>query len=172
MRGLDITSQQNIVVEDSYFGPNVSPPIGQPPGSCTNSSERGHASAVRAAGGTHDIVFSNTVLHLGYCAWASGLIATYPENGANYNWEITGGRWIIEGQNDGAYGIAAGYTPPQEQQNHDFNIHDLQISTQYYSSGCPSGCDQSWSEVGGIKSWTNVRKYNPGRPDDGQLIPP
>lgn len=171
MRGLDITSQDNILVEDSYLGPNLSPPTGQPPGSCANNTERAHASAVRAAGGTGNIVFRNTVLHIGYCAWASGLIATYPENGANSNWEVAGGRWIIEGQNDGAYGIAAGYTPP-EQQNTNYNIHDLQISTQYFSSGCPSGCAQSWTEVGGTRLWTNVRKYNPGKSDDGQLISP
>jgi hypothetical protein len=144
MRGLDITSQSNLLVEDSYLGPNVSPPIGNPPGVGCSGSERAHASAVRAAGGSHAIVFRNTVLHIGACSWASGLIATYPENGANYDWEVAGGRWIIEGQNDGAYGIATGYTPPEEQPNHDYNIHDLQISTQFYSSGCPSGCAQSW----------------------------
>jgi hypothetical protein len=171
IRGLDITSQQNVVVEDSYLGPNVSPPTGQRPGSCANNAERAHASAVRAAGGTRNIAFRNTVLHIGYCSWASGLIATYPENGANSGWEVSGGRWIIEGQNEGAYGIAMGYTPP-EQQNTNYNIYDLQISTQYNSTGCPSGCAQSWAELGGSKAWTNVRKYNPGRTDDGQLVSP
>lgn len=170
-RGMDITGQQNIHVVDSYLGPNVSPPIGQPPGSCTNSSERQHASAIRAAGGTHDISIQNTVLHIGYCSWASGLIATYPEQGANYNWSIQGGLWIIDGMNDGGYGIAAGYTPP-EQQNHDFSVRDLQISTQAYSTGCPSGCAQNWSKLGGTNIWNNVRAYNPGKSDNGRLISP
>jgi hypothetical protein len=171
-RGMDITGQQNITVVDSYLGPNISPPIGQPPGSCANNSERQHASAIRAAGGTRQIAINNTVLHIGYCAWASGLIATYPEGGPNSGWEISGGRWIIEGQNDGAYGIAMGYTPPAEQQNTNYAIRDLQISTQYYGTGCPSGCAQSWDELGGSKSWSNVRKYNPGKSDDGQPISP
>ena len=170
MRGLDITGQQNVTVEDSYLGPNMSPPIGQPPGSCSNNSERAHASAVRAAGGTNGITFRNTVLHIGYCAWASGLIATYPENGANHDWLIDGGRWIIEGQNDGGYGLAAGYTPPQEQQNYNYTVKNVQISTQYYSSGCPSGCAQSWNEVGGTQIWTSNTKYNPGKADNGQPI--
>jgi hypothetical protein len=170
-RGMDITGQQNITVVDSYLGPNISPPIGQPPGSCANSSERQHASAIRAAGGTRSITLSNTVLHIGPCSWASGLIATYPESGANSGWEVTGGRWIIEGQNGGAYGIAMGYTPP-EQQNTNYIIRDLQISTQYNATGCPSGCAQSWNELGGSKAWTNVRKYNPGKSDDGQLVSP
>lgn len=169
MRGLDITSQKNVRVEDSYLGPNVSPPIGGVPGSCQNSSERQHASAIRAAGGTSDISIINTVLHIGYCSWASGLIATYPEHGANTNWLIQGGLWIIETKNDGGYGIAAGYTPP-ESQNSNFTVRDLYISTQHYPQGCPSGCAQSWNEVAGTRVWTNVRKYNPGKSDHDQPI--
>ena len=171
MRGLDFTKQNNIVVEDSYLGPNVSPPTGSPPGVGCPGSERAHASSVRAAGGTYNIAFKNTVFHLGACSWSSGLIATYPENGANHDWEVAGGRWIIEGYNSGAYGVAAGYTPP-ESRNYNFAFHDIEISTQYNSGGCPSGCAQSWSELGGTNSWTNVRKYNPGKADHGQLISP
>lgn len=171
IRGLDFTSEQNILVEDSYLGPNASPPIGQPVGSCANNRERRHASAIRAAGGTNNITLNNTVLHIGYCSWASGLIATYPENGANGNWTINGGRWIIEDQNGGGYGIAAGYSPG-EQQNYNYTVQDLEISTQYYSNGCPSGCAQQWNELGGNSTWTNVRKYNPGQPDHGQIINP
>ncbi len=171
MRGLDFTGQNNIRVEDSYLGPNVSPPIGYSPGTCQGNSERAHASAVRAAGGSYNISFINTVLHIGPCSWASGLIATYPEGGANHDWLIQGGLWVIEGQNDGGYGIAAGYTPP-EKQNYNYTIKDLYISTQYYSQGCPSGCAQSWGELGGTKAWTNVRKYNPGKAEHDQQLSP
>lgn len=172
MRGLDFTGQNNIRVEDSYLGPNVSPPIGYPPGSCSGNSERQHASAIRAAGGSYNIKLTNTVLHIGYCSWASGLIATYPENGANHDWEVSGGRWIIEGQNDGGYGIAAGYTQGVEQPNYNYNFHDFSISTQAYSSGCPSGCAQNWGELSGTKTWSNVTKYSPGSTSNGSLIAP
>lgn len=99
------------------------------------------------------------------------MIATYPEQGANYHLNILGGLWIIKDQNGGGYGIAAWYTPP-EQQNRDFSVRDLQISTQAYADGCPSGCSQNWNKLDGNKVWTNVRKYNPGKADHGQLITP
>jgi hypothetical protein len=172
MRGLDFTGQNNIRVEDSYLGPNMSPPIGYPPGSCSGNSERQHASAIRAAGGTYNIKLMNTVLHIGPCSWASGLIATYPENGANHDWEVSGGRWIIEGDNGGAYGIAAGYTPGKEQPNYNYNFHDFSISTQYYSSGCPSGCAQNWEDLSGSASWKNVTKYAPNSSSNGSVISP
>lgn len=171
MRGLDITSQSNIDIVDSYLGPNVSPPTGQRPGVGCPGQEREHASAVRAAGSTYDITFLNTVLHLGPCSWGSGLIATYPEGGPNHDWEVSGGRWIIEGENDGAYGVAAGGTAA-EGYNYNYNFHDFEISTQHYSSGCPSGCAQNWPQLQGAKSWTNIRKYNPGQSSNGQLINP
>ena len=172
MRGLDVTGQQNILVEDSYLGPNASPPTGFPPGGAgCPGSEREHASAIRAAGGTNNITLRNTVLHIGACSWASGLIATYPENGANRNWEIDGGRWIIESFNGGGYGIAAG-TTPSEPSNYNYNVHDLEISTEHYSQGCPSGCAQNWNQLEGYSIWENVTRYNPGQPDHGQPIGP
>lgn len=181
-RGIDITGQDNFTLQNSYHGPNVSPPTGQAPGDpwtgCPGS-ERAHASAIRAAGGTQDIDILNVVLHIGKCSFASGLIATYPENGANHDWLIDGGMWIIEEDNpsssgtgsDGgnAYGIAAG-CGGGEQENYNFIVQNLKISTQYYAAACPSGCAQNWNELAGTNTWSNVTKYNPGQGDDGQAI--
>jgi len=161
LRGLDFTGDPNpILVEDSYMAFNANP----------GSGERAHASAVRAAGGIRSLTFNNTVLGVGQDSFSSGIIATYPEWGPNSGVTVNGGLWIIQGQNDGAFGIAAGYTPPGESPNHDFVIRDLLISTQYYASGCPSGCAQQWNELTGTNVWSNVRKYHPGFADDGQLI--
>lgn len=175
MRGLDFTNQTNVTVLDSYLGPNVSPPTGQPVGSCLNDNERAHASAMRVAGGVSNLRLTNNVFRIGACSRASGIIATYPEQGHNHDIIVDGGRWIIEGNNSGAYGIAAG-TPDTSTgyTNYDFHIQNVQISTEYNSSGCPSGCAQNWNQIArdGISTWTNIRKYNPGKADDGQIISP
>ncbi|MBK6848310.1 MAG: hypothetical protein IPG96_12565 [Proteobacteria bacterium] len=165
-RGIDITLQNNIEIVDTYHGPNVSPPVGQRPGQGCPGTERKHSSAIRAAGSTSNIVLRNTVLHIGPCAFASGLIATYQEQGpgglygyANHDWEIDGGLWIHErdnpnADNTGGYGIAAGCdwygtgTGPTRYQNYDLRIHDLKISTQYNSAGCPAGCAQGLEQRG------------------------
>lgn len=170
IRGVDITGQQNITIEDSYLAFNVNP----------GSGERKHSSAIRAAGGTSNVTIKNTVLGVGASAWASGLMAFYPEQGANHDVTIDGGLWIIRNDNDGAYGMAVGYTKASEQQNYNFTVRNVQISTQYYSNGCPSGCAQNWDQesnpaigpVGGTKIWQNVTKYNPGQPGHGQIINP
>lgn len=188
-RGIDITSQNNIEIVDTYHGPNVSPPVGQRPGQGCPGTERKHSSAIRAAGSTSNIVLRNTVLHIGPCAFASGLIATYQEQGpgglygyANHDWEIDGGLWIHErdnpnADNTGGYGIAAGCdwygtgTGPTRYQNYNLRIHDLKISTQYNSDGCPAGCAQGWNNVAGDRtSWSKVTKFHPGSTDDGQPI--
>lgn len=169
-RGVDITGEKNIVFHDSYLAFNVSPPSN---GNC--SQERKHSTAVRAAGGTSNVLFQNTVLGVGHCAFASGLVAFYPEKGANHDITFQGGMWIIQGDNGGAYGIAVGYTPEKEKQNYNFVVRDVKISTQYYAKGCPSGCAQNWTgekAPAGTKIWENVTKYNPGKPDHGQPIKP
>jgi hypothetical protein len=185
-RGIDLTTQNNVTIEDSYHGPNVSPPIGQRPGVGCPGSERPHASAIRAAGSTYNIVIRNTVLHIGACSFASGLIATYTENGsgptfANHDWEIAGGLWVHErdnpsADNTGGYGIAAGCdwygsgSNATKYQNYNFNIHDVKISTQHNSDGCPAGCAQGWNNMAGTAIWANVTKYRPGHADDGDPI--
>ena len=162
LRGLDFTSDPNpILVEDSYMAFNSNP----------GSGERSHASAIRAAGGIRSLTLNNTVLGVGTSSWSSGILATYPENGYNSGVTVNGGLWIVQADNDGAYGVAAGYTPSAgEQQNRNFTIKDLRISTQYYSQACPSGCAQNWNQLTGTNVWQNVRKYHPGFADDGQLI--
>lgn len=165
LRGMDITGQQNITVVDSYMGPNTSPPIGEAPGSCINNSERAHSSAIRGAGGVQNVLIRNTVLEIGFCSWASGIYASYPEGGANHDVTISGGRWIIGDQNSGAYGIAVGCTNP-ESENYNFKVLNLQIQGDY-SGTCPSGCGQSWNELAWTVSsasnaWTNVTKYPGG----------
>lgn len=170
VRGMDITGQNNITIEDSYLAFNVNP----------GSGERKHSSAIRAAGGVSNVVIKNTVLGVGANAWASGLMAFYPEGGANHDITIDGGLWVIRENNSGAYGIAVGYTKGSEQQNYNFTVKNVQISTQYNASGCPSGCAQNWNQggsttigpLGGTKVWQNVTKYNPGKSDHGQAIAP
>jgi hypothetical protein len=134
-----------------------------------------HTSAIRAAGGVSNFRLTNTVLHIGAISWASGLIATYPEWGNNSGIIVDGGRWIVESDNDGAFGIAAG-TPDTTTgyTNSNFQVKNLQISTQFYSQGCPNGCAQNWNQIDndGISSWTGVTKYNPGFADHGQIINP
>ncbi len=174
-RGVDITGQQNITFEDSYLGFNVSPPSN---GDC--GQERKHSTAVRAAGGVSNVLFKNTVLGVGNCAFASGLVAFYPENGPNHDIVFDGGLWIIQGNNDGAYGIAVGWTLAEDE-NYNFTVKNVQISTQYYAEGCPEGCGQNWNGSNwnpdifgpkGVKIWQNVTKYNPGKADHGQPIGP
>jgi hypothetical protein len=126
--------------------------------------ERAHTTAIRAAGNTFSITVNNSVLGVGVDCFASGIIAMYPEFGPNSGLTITGGLFIVSAQNDGAFGIAAGFTPPGEQPNRNFNVNGLWISTEFYASGCPSGCAQQWTELIGTNSWTNVKKYNPGQP--------
>lgn len=170
IRSMDITGQNNITIEDSFFGPNYNPGTG----------ERKHSSGIRAAGGVYNVLIKNTYFEMGTNSFASGILATYPENGANHDITIDGGLWVIRPGNDGTYGIAAGYTKSNEQQNYNFTVKNLQISTQYYSSGCPSGCAQNWNQsgnsaigpLGGTKIWQNVTKYNPGKSDHGQAILP
>ena len=170
VRNIDITGQVNVTIEDSYLGPNVNP----------GSGERKHSSGIRAAGGVSNFLLKNTVVEMGSNAWASGILATYEENGDNHAITVDGGLWVIGANNSGAYGIAAGYTVSSGNRNYDFTIKNLQISTQYNSGGCPSGCAQNWTSAGspGIapldapKVWSNVTKYNPGKPDHGQQMTP
>jgi hypothetical protein len=169
-RGVVLTGQNNVTIEDSYLAFNVSPPSN---GDC--SQERKHSSAIKAVGGTYNVLIKNTVLGVGTCSFASGLIALYPERGANHDIVVDGGLWIIQSNNDGGYGIAVGYTPGSEQQNYNFTVRNVQISTQYYSVGCPTGCAQNWTGAkapGGTNIWQNVTKYNPGKADHGQPIGP
>lgn len=163
LRGVDHTGDGNpIRYEDCYMAFNSNP----------GSGERSHASAARLAGGIRSFDSVNTVWGVGQDSWSSGLIATYPENGPNSGVRFKGGLWIVMPQNSTAYGIAAGYTPPNERPNHDFSIQDLWVSTQYYASGCPSGVGQQWNELTGVNVWSNVRKYHPGFADHGQQISP
>jgi hypothetical protein len=162
-RGLDFTGGSYITLEDCFLGYNYNPGTG----------ERDHASCLRAAGGTHHVTFTNCVLGIGYNCFASGIAAFYPENGANHDIAFIGGLWKLGGNNDGGYGGAFGYTPP-EQQNYNFTIQDLYISCFVdpatdadghqiggYAIGMPSGVGQQWNEMGGTAIWSNVRKYNP-----------
>lgn len=164
LRGLDFTGDGNpIRLEDSYFAFNSNP----------GSGERSHASAIRAAGGIRSLDVVNTVLGVGTSSWSSGLIATYPENGPNSGVRIVGGLWIVQADNSGAYGIAAGYTPSAgEKPNSNFVVKDLWVSTEFYPSGCPSGVGQHWNQLAGTNVWSNVRKYHPGFAEHGQQINP
>jgi hypothetical protein len=139
-----------------------------------NDNERAHASGVRAAGGTSNFTSINTTWHIGACSRASGIFAFYPENGANHDVLVRGGRWIIEGQNSGAYGIAVGCTNP-ESENYNFKVQNVQVSTVYNAGGCPSGCSPSWDELAytptsAANDWSNVTEYNPGQPGHGDAI--
>lgn len=90
-----------------------------------------------------------------------------------------------------AYGIAAGCTTTQtcqsgdawypwcttcsggycnRFQNSDFSVTGLQISTEYYSAACPSGCDSGWDKLAGDNVWSGVTKYHPGFGDHGASI--
>lgn len=171
-RGMDITSSGYIDMIDCYMAYNDNPGTG----------ERSHASAIRAAGGVSYCTFTNCVFGVGAQSFSSGLIATYPENGANHHLTFTGGLWDLRDQGGGApYGIACGYTVGTEQQNHDYSITDLYVSTAFYSDGCPGGVGQHWidggtakgsiGKLGGVNVWQNVRKYHPGFPDHNQQIP-
>lgn len=172
-RGLEFTQQNNITVQDSYIAFNYNPPTN---GDC--SQERPHASVIRAAGGTYNIKILNTVLGGGECSITSGLIATYPEQGANHDILIDGGLWICP--SGSPYGIAAGSNPSAgEPQNYGFTVKNLKISTQANPVGCAAGNGQHWNSasqyagpLGDPKVWQNVTKYNPGKPDDGQPIDP
>lgn len=172
-RGMELTGQNNITVENSYLAFNVSPPSN---GNC--GQERKHSSALKASGGTHHLTLTNNVFGVGECSFASGLLAFYPEGGANHDVTIDGGLWIIQSDNDGAFGISAGYTPPEER-NYNFIVRNVQISTQYYTHGCPlagsNTCAPLWNgsrSPSGTKIWENNTKYNPGKPDHGQPIEP
>ena len=169
-RGLDVTGQSNVTIVDSYLAFNVSPPSN---GKC--DQERKHSSAIRAAGGVANLVVRNTVLGVGACAFASGLVALDPEQGPNRDITFDGGLWIVRTDNGGAFGVAVGYTPGSEQPNANITVRNLQISTQYYGEGCPSGCGQNWTgskAPTGTTVWDNVTRYNPGQPDHGQPIGP
>jgi hypothetical protein len=160
--GVDFTSDDEaILIEDCYLYPNYNPGVG----------ERDHTTAVRASGNVTGLTINNTVLGVGEDCWASGIIATYPENGPNANLTINGGLWIVNADNSGAYGIAAGYTPPGESPNHDFHVTGLQISTEFYAAGCPSGVGQNWNQLTGTNTWS-ATKYHPGFADHGQSIGP
>lgn len=167
-RGMDITSSGYIDMYDCYMGYNSNP----------GSGERSHASAIRAAGGVSYCTFTNCFFGVGAQSLGSGLIATYPENGANHHLTFTGGLWDLQDQGGGApYGIACGYTIGSEQQNHDYTITDLYVSTAFYSGGCPGGVGQHWKSgdsrigaLGGTNLWSNVRKYHPGYADHNQQI--
>lgn len=169
-RGMDITSDNNILVEDSYMGPSL----------FVGTGERSHTSAVRAAGSVFNWVNNNVVYHVGPESNGSGVIATYPENGVNHDITFNGGLWILEDQGGGApYGIACGYTVGSEPQNLSYTIRDLYVSTEFYADGCPGGVGQHWNSgdtrigaLGGTKVWTNVRKYHPGFADHNQVINP
>ena len=169
-RGIDVTGQSNVTIVDSYLAFNVSPPSN---GKC--DQERKHSSVIRAAGGVSNLVVRNTVLGVGACAFASGLVALYPENGPNHDITFDGGLWIVRTDNDGAFGVAVGYTPGSEQPNSNITVRNVQISTQYYSEGCPSGCGQNWTgskAPTGVTVWDNVTRFNPGQIDHGQPIDP
>lgn len=196
MRGLVIEGQDNVTVADSYLGPTVSPPVGELPGVGCPGGEREHGSAIF---GNHATNFSldNTVLHVGPCSFASGVISAYShEDVSAHDWSISGGLWIVEKDdpsNDGevcdpgqtppdpdhngcAYGVQVA-CPTQHSdwpadRNYNFDVNGLKISTQYYSVGMPQGIDVGWGDLAGTNAWTNVTKYNPGEADHGDPIYP
>lgn len=127
IRGMDFSGDgEPILLEDCYHAFNYNPGVG----------ERDHTTAIRAAGNTFSITVNNCVLGMGDDCFASGVIAMYPEFGPNTGLTINGGLFVVQANNDGAFGIAAGFTPPGESPNHDFNVTGLWISTEFYSEGC------------------------------------
>lgn len=163
-RNYDITGSsgftQRVTFDSCYVGPNYHPGTG----------ERTHASAVRAAGGTA-VTATNTVFRVGAGSFSSGLLATYPENGANGPWTVSGGIWWVEADNDGAYGISCGNTPP-EPTNHDYSFHNIYVWTGDYSEGFPVGMFASQNELTGTNSFGNFKKYHPGFGDHNQVYTP
>lgn len=136
----------NIVVIASFIGDNNNP-TGE------------HASGFHCDGGADHV-------RLLYNTWecvpgteTSGILAIYPESGANTDFFIRGNLF----KDSGVYTVRVGYTPP-ESPNSDFQVFDNWFSTEYlsYTSAdanypTPPG---AWAQVAGTSWWNNNRWFD------------
>ena len=176
MRGIYVGGASNISVYDSYLGPSISPPLGLGPVTYPDKTgcpgtERAHTGAFGSNGGASFLTLSNTVLHIGYCSWASNLMAMYPESSPNHDVTITGGMFIIDDPYQwGGGGLAVGCTVGAENANYNFNVNGLKMSYATNPNFCSRGCVSNWNKLQGTNSWSNVTIYNPGQSNDGQAV--